>query len=170
MSGNFDPIAALRALSEAGVEFVLIGGVASRIHGSPSLTRDVDVCHARDSKNLERLSLALQALHARLRGVDEDLPFLLDARTLGAGGNFTFVTDVGDIDILAVPAGVDGYTQLARSAVSVDLGDVVVKVCALDDLIAMKRAAARPKDLIEVEVLSALRDEISDTAQRDESQ
>lgn len=161
MTGDFDPIAALRALSDAGVEFVLIGGVASRIHGSPSLTSDVDVCHARDSANLERLSLVLQALHARLRGVDEDVPFILDARTLGAGGNFTFVTDVGDMDILAVPAGVDGYEQLARSALSVDLGDLVVKVCTLDDLITMKRAAARPKDLIEVEVLSALRDEIS---------
>jgi len=160
MSGDFDPIAALQALSDAGVEFVLIGGVAARIHGSPTLTRDVDVCHARDAANLERLSIALQGLHAKLRGVDEDVPFQLDARTLGAGGNFTFVTDVGDIDILAMPSGVDGYEQLARSAVSVDLGDVVAKVCNLDDLITMKRAAARPKDLIEVEVLSALRDEI----------
>jgi len=167
MSGDFDPIAALRALSEAGVEYVLIGGVAARIHGSPSLTRDVDVCHARDAANLERLSLALRSLHAKSRGVDDEVPFLLDARTLGAGGSFTFVTDAGDIDILAVPAGTGGYDQLARSALSVDLGDVVTKVCSLDDLIAMKRAAARPKDLIEVEVLSALRDEIRDSGQGD---
>lgn len=162
MSTDFDPIAALEALSDAGVEFVLIGGVASRIHGSPTLTRDVAVCHALDPENLERLSLALRAVHARLRGVDGDVPFLLDARTLGAGANFTFVTDVGDLDVLAVPAGVDGYEQLARSAVSVDLGEVVVKVATLEDLITMKRAAARPKDLIEVEILSALRAEIAE--------
>lgn len=169
MTGAFDPIAALQALSDADVEFVLIGGVAARIHGSPTVTRDVDVCHAQDPQNLERLSRVLRALHARLRGVEEDVPFLLDARTLGAGGAFTFVTDVGDIDIRAVPAGVEGYEQLAASAVSVDLGDLVVKVCALDDLIRMKRAAARPKDLIEVEVLAALRDEISDSARPDAS-
>lgn len=166
MSGEFDPLGALRALTDAGVDFVLIGGVAARIHGSPTLTRDLDVCHARDRANLDRLVHALHDLHARLRGVDAELPFLLDAQTLGAGGNFTFVTDVGDLDILAVPAGVDGYEQLARSAESVDLGEVVVRVCTLDDLITMKRAAARPKDLIEVEVLAALRDEISTTAER----
>lgn len=160
MSGDFDPIAALRALTDAGVEFVLIGGVAARIHGSPTLTRDVDVCHARTADNLERLSAALRELHARLRGIDGDVPFLLDARTLGAGGNFTFATDAGDVDVLAAPAGVDGYEELARSAQRIDLGDFTVLVCTLDDLIRMKRAAARPKDLIEVEVLTALRDEI----------
>lgn len=162
MSGEFDPLAALRALSEGGVEFVLIGGVAARIHGSPTLTRDVDICPARDLANLERLSLALRLLHARLRGMDEEAPFVLDARTLSAGGSFTFVTDVGDLDILAVPAGVDGYEGLVQAAIPIDLGGVVVKVCTLDDLIAMKIAAARPKDLIEVEVLSALRDEVAD--------
>lgn len=160
MSGDFDPIAALRALTDGGVEFVLIGGVAARVHGSPSLTRDVDICHARTEANLERLSSALRSLHARLRGADEDVPSLLDARTLGAGANFTFATDAGDIDVLAVPAGVDGYEELARTAVPIDLDGLVVQVCALDDLITMKRAAARPKDLIEVEVLAALRDEL----------
>jgi hypothetical protein len=160
MTGDFDPITALRELADAGVEFVLIGGVAARIHGSPTVTRDVDICHARDAANLERLGIALTDLRARLRGVDDDVPFLLDARTLGAGGNFTFATDAGDLDILALPAGVEGYEELAAAAESVELGDVVVKVCSLDDLIRMKRAAARPKDLIEVEVLSALRDEL----------
>ena len=168
MSGDFDPIAALRALTDAGVEFVLIGGVAARIHGSPTLTRDVDICHARDEANLERLSGVLQRLHARLRGVDEDVPFLLDARTLEAGGSFTFATDVGDLDLLAVPAGVDGFEQLERSAVPIDLGDLVVKVCDLADLIAMKRAAARPKDLIEVDVLSGLQAEIRGAAPDDD--
>jgi hypothetical protein len=156
----FDPVEALRVLTAAGVEFVVIGGVAARVHGSPTVTRDVDICHARDRANLERLSAALADLHAHLRGVDEDVPFLLDARTLGAGGNFTFSTDAGDVDILAMPAGVDGFEHLARRARELDLDGFVVRVADLDDLIAMKRAAGRPKDLIEVEVLSALRDEL----------
>lgn len=156
----FDPLAALRALRSAGVEFVLIGGVAARLHGSPSLTRDVDICYSRASDNVERLASVLNALHARLRGVDDDAPFLLDARTLLAGANFTFTTDVGDLDLLALPAGVEGYDELARSAESVDLGDISVLVSTLDDLIRMKTAAGRAKDRAEVEILSALREQL----------
>jgi hypothetical protein len=162
MRATFDPLAALRVLTAAKVDFVLIGGVAARVHGSPSMTRDLDICHARDRENLERLSRALQDLHARLRGADDDIPFLLDARTLAAGANFTFTTDEGDIDVLALPAGVTGYDELEPHATEVDVGGVIVKLCDLDDLIRMKRSAGRPKDLIEVEVLEALRLEIDE--------
>jgi len=138
---------------------VVIGGVAARLHGSPSLTRDLDICYSRDRGNLERLAGVLGALHASLRGVDEEVPFVLDAPTLLAGANFTFVTDVGDLDLLASPAGVAGYEELARAAELVDLGDTSVLVTTLDDLIRMKIAAGRAKDRIEVEILSALLDE-----------
>jgi hypothetical protein len=70
------------------------------------------------------------------------------------------VTDVGDLDIVAVPAGVHGYDELAANTRETDLGDLSVKVALLDDLIRMKQATARPKDLVEVEILSALRDEL----------
>lgn len=155
----FDPLAALRALRLAGVDFVVIGGVAARLHGSPSLTRDIDICYSRDLGNIERLSGALTALHAVLRGVDDEVPFVLDARTLRAGANFTFITDVGDLDVLALPSGVADYDELAQSAELVDLGDFAVLVTTLDDLIRMKSATGRAKDRAEVEILSALRDE-----------
>lgn len=155
----FDPLAALQMLAEAGVEFVVIGGVAARLWGSPTLTRDVDICPARKLDNLDRLAGVLRQLHARLRGVDEDVPFILDARALAAGGDFTFTTDAGDIDLLAVPAGTEGYDDLVASAESLDLGTVAVRVATLDDLLRMKRAAGRPKDKAEVEILSALREE-----------
>ncbi len=161
-AAGFDPLGALEALARRGVRFVVIGGVAGRLHGSPSLTRDLDVCHERTPDNLAALSDVLLAAHARLRGVDEEIPFLLDARTLRAGGSFTFTTDHGDLDILAVPAGVEGFDALAANAVAVDLGGFEVLVAGLGDLIRMKRAAGRPKDLIEVEVLEALRDELRD--------
>jgi predicted nucleotidyltransferase len=156
----FEPLAVLRALVEGGVTFVLIGGVAARLHGSPSLTRDIDICYSRDADNLENLVDVLQSIHARLRGVDDDVPFLLDARTIRAGANFTFVTDLGDVDILAVPAGVDGYDDLTRGATEVDLDGTPVQVASLDDLIRMKRAAGRPKDRAELEILEALRSEL----------
>lgn len=161
MTTMFDPLALLRRLHDADVPFVLIGGVAARLHGSPTLTRDVDICYDRDPAAVERLVSVLGELHARLRGVDDDVPFVLDARTVLAGGNFTFVTDLGDFDVLVAPAGVAGYQELAGAAVDVELGGFTVKAATLDQLITMKSATGRAKDRAEVEILVALRDEVS---------
>ncbi|HJP89222.1 MAG TPA: hypothetical protein VJ850_09335 [Candidatus Limnocylindrales bacterium] len=160
--GPYDWTGALYALTDGGVRFVLIGGVAARVLGSPSVTRDLDVCYARDRDNLEALSTVLQALHARLRGVPDDVPFRLDARTLAAGDSFTFVTDLGDLDVLATPSGTRGFDDLVRSAMPYDFGGRNVLVANIDDLIRMKRAAGRPKDLIEIELLGALREEVAE--------
>ncbi len=158
---SFDPIAAIRVLHDHDVRFLLIGGVAGAAHGSPSVTQDLDICPESSPENLGRLADSLQAVHARLRGVDEDMPFLLDARTLAAGDHFTFSTDLGDLDCLLTPAGTEGFEDLSRDAVTVDLDDLKVEVASLDDLIRMKRAAGRPKDRAELEILGALRDEIA---------
>jgi predicted nucleotidyltransferase len=156
----FDPLRALRVLLKHRVQFVLIGGFSARLHGSPSVTNDVDICYASDPSNLEALAAALAELRARLRGTPEDVPFLLDARTLRMGDKFTFVTDAGNLDCLGTPAGVSGFGDLDRSAVTMDLDGLTVLVSSIEDLIRMKQAAGRPKDLIEAEVLGALRDEI----------
>jgi hypothetical protein len=156
----YDPLRALRVLDQEGVRYVVIGGVAGRLWGSPTMTNDTDVCCAWDRLNLDRVARALVSLGATLRGVDEDVPLQLDARMLSNGQIFTFATDAGGLDILAAPAGIVGFDELERNAVSFDLGDnMVVRVCALDDLIRMKRAAGRPKDRIELEVLGAVREE-----------
>lgn len=102
----------------------------------------------------------LAELGAKLRGVDDDVPFRLDAKTLAAGQNFTFMTDVGPLDVLGLPAGISNFDELAVNATTFDLGEgLTVAVCDLDDLIRMKRAAGRPKDRIELEVLGAVREE-----------
>ncbi|MBA2438331.1 MAG: hypothetical protein H0V52_08295 [Acidimicrobiia bacterium] len=161
----FDPLEVLRVFAAHEVRFVLIGGLAGRVWGSPTVTADLDACYDRSPDNLQCLADALVDLDARLRvggpnEEDDDLPFLLDAETLRRGSNFTFRTRAGAVDVLGLPAGVSGYDELAANAVEEDLGGVPVKVSALDDLITMKLAAGRPKDRIEVEVLAAVRDEI----------
>jgi hypothetical protein len=105
----FDPVGALQSLQRHGVRFVVIGGVAGRLWGSPTMTNDIDICYDRDPANLERLAGALIDLRARLRGVDEDVPFVLDAVTLAKGQNFTFTTDLGALDVLGLPAGVKDF-------------------------------------------------------------
>ncbi|HVF18934.1 MAG TPA: hypothetical protein VNA14_01660 [Mycobacteriales bacterium] len=155
---TLDFAAVLRALGEHDVRYVLIGGLAANARGSATITYDLDICYARDKENLERLAAALRSMHALLRGVDEDLPFILDAQSLRNGDSFTFVTDFGPVDILATPSGTSGFDDLVKAANEMALAGHAVLVVALDDLIRMKRAAGRAKDRIEVENLIALRD------------
>jgi hypothetical protein len=157
---NFNPLAILRILSDEGVEFVVIGGIAASALGSPTATVDVDICYRRAGQNIDRLAKALEKMSPRLRGVDEEVPFVPDARTLAAGDHFTFTTNQGDLDVFGEPAGTTGYEDLASDAVTVDLDGLTVKVASLRALIAMKRAAGRGKDLAELHILIALREEL----------
>ncbi len=158
---DFQPEAVIRLLGRHEVRWVLIGGLAAITHGAPLVTQDVDICYARDEENLERLAAALGAARAELRGADRDLPFRPGAKTLRAGEAFKLTTDVGWLDLLGTPSGTSGYDDLARTADSFDLFGYHVLVASIDDLIRMKRAAGRPKDLLAVEELGALRDELS---------
>jgi len=91
----------LEALAAAGVESVVIGGVALVLRGSTRVAIDLDLCYARSPENLERLAAALAPLHPRLRGAPAELPFLWDAKTLEFGLNFTLTTDLGDLREIA---------------------------------------------------------------------
>lgn len=157
---DFDPIRALRVFGEHGVHYVLIGGLAGRVWGSPAITNDLDVCYERTRDNHERLAHALRSLHATLRGAPPGLPFLLDEQTIRMGDSFTFDTDAGAVDCLGTPSGTAGYADLVKNATEFELGDDLrVMVTSIDDLIRMKRAAGRPKDLIAVEILTAVKEE-----------
>ncbi len=156
----FDPEGVMRVLAEHDVRFVLIGGLAAAVHGYPGITQDLDVCYARDAENLERLTAALRDLRARLRGVDEDVPFALDVRALEAGDSFTFVTDLGDVDCVGTPSGTGGFADLVQGATLHDVGGIPLAVCSLADLERMKRSAGRSKDLAALEWIRAIRDEI----------
>ena len=161
---DFRPEDVIRLLARHEVRYVLVGGLAAITHGSSLVTVDVDICYARDRPNLERLADALREIHADLRGAEPGLPFRLDAATLERGDSFTLATDLGALDILATPSGTAGYDDLARTADRLELFGHEVLVASVDDLIRMKRAAGRTKDLLAVEELAALRDEL-DTPQ-----
>lgn len=156
---EFRPTDILLALVDGGVRFVLIGGLAAAMRGSPVITGDIDICYAREPEDLERLAAVLKDLGATLRGADEQVPFQLDARTLGAGDSFTFSTRWGALDCLATPPGTAGFDDLDADATSEGIGVTTVRVCSIHALERMKRAAGRPKDLIALEWIRAIRDE-----------
>jgi hypothetical protein len=164
MSGyeGFRPGEILEVLLRNDVHFVLVGGLAAQAHGSPSLTGDLDVCYARDRDSLERLATALAELMAARRGLPRDAPRMpsLDTRTLRAGGLFTLTTRFGDLNLLASPEPGFDFETLASDAIETTMLGHAIRVASLDDLIAMKQAAGRPKDRAELEILGALREEI----------
>ena len=147
----------LGRLVEADVDFVVVGGVAVIVQASPRFTKDLDICYALGEANLDRLGAVLIQLGARLRGVEEDLPFVPDRLTLRHVQMLTLTTPDGDIDLLVDPDGSPGYAALRRNASRVDLDGVTVLIASIDDMIAMKRASGRPQDLVDLESLEIAR-------------
>lgn len=139
------------------VDFVIIGGIAAVLHGSAQNTFDLDITYATDEANLAALGEALVELDARLKGVEEKVPFVPDGRTLRQPEILTMITAAGELDVLARPGGGPGYQALRTRAERFEIGDFSIHVASLDDLIAMKTAAGRPKDLAAIDELEAIK-------------
>ena len=127
------------------------------LHGSGRNTFDLDICFATDNANLAALGDVLSALDARLKGVEEDVPFVPDTRTLRQVELLTLVTTLGELDVLSRPLGAPTYEELRRNADRYDLGGFNVSVASVDDLIAMKQTTGRAKDLLDIEELEAIK-------------
>jgi predicted nucleotidyltransferase len=154
-----DFAALLDALASAGVEFIVVGGAAATIHGSARLTLDLDVVYRRTAENLPRVANSMSALHPYLRGTPPGLPFRWDVDTLRHGLNFTLDTAAGPIDFLGEIAGGGTYEALLPDTDAVTLFGVECRCLRLERLIAVKRAAGRPKDFEAIAELEAIAEE-----------
>jgi hypothetical protein len=149
--------ALLGRLTGAGVDFVVIGGVAVIAHGYERNTKDLDICYSPECANLDALAGVLLDIGARLRGIDEEIPFVADARTLLRTQMLTLDTSEGGLGLLVDPSGSPGYRLLKAHAERIDFDDVEILIASIDDLLAMKRAANRPQDEVDVLALTAIR-------------
>jgi transcriptional regulator with XRE-family HTH domain len=147
---EFRPSELLRRLVANEVDFVVVGAVAAVVHGSATITSGLDIVYALDATN--RLGQVLIDVDARLRGVTDDVPFVPDGRTLTRTRGLTLATSQGPIRLLGSPS----YDALRERSSPTELAGVVVRIASLEDLIAMRRAAGRPKDLVAVEELAAI--------------
>lgn len=142
----------LGVLDAHGVEYTIIGGVAVQVHGHRRTTRDLDLIPDPAPENLDRLVEALVELEARPR----DMPgaSVPSAEQLALAGVVPpLATRHGELHILNRVPGAAPYDRLRPRALEVDLDGVRLAIASLDDLISMKRAAGRPRDLSDIAAL-----------------
>ena len=148
---------AIRAFQEAGIDFVVIGGLALRAHGANNFTTDVDFAYAISAENTERLAAFLPSIQARILGRPVNDHFVITPETLQKVRFLNLKTKFGSVDVMREIPGVDSFEALRERAIPIDLGGFVVPIASLDDLITMKRAANRPKDQSHLYELLALK-------------
>lgn len=155
MSDHFKAL--LEKLTTAGIDFVLVGGLAAVTHGSAYATYDVDVSYERSPENVRRLVKLLKTIKATLRGAPPNLPFLLDEKSILMGMNFTLQTTLGDLDLLGEMSGIGNYSEAKKYSEPLDLYGLKIHVLSLDGLIKTKQAVHRPKDMMHLKELEAIR-------------
>lgn len=157
----FEPIFA--ALNRSGVRYVVVGGVATVLHGHARLTVDVDLVVDLAPEEAMKAMVALERLGLVPRIPVEARDFAdpaVRARWIRDKHMKVFpLIDPSDplrqVDVFVEPP--MEFTTLWERADIVDLGSTTVRVACLDDLIAMKRAAGRRQDLADIEALEAIR-------------
>jgi len=154
---NLRARALLSRFVDGDVDFVVVGGVAVIMQGAPRFTKDLDICYSTEIENLDRLGHVLVSLKATLRGVEEDIPFIPDGRTLRHTQILTLHTAEGNLDLLARPDGSPAFKSLKARADKMKLDGLEVPVASVTDLVVMKRAAGRPQDLVDLETLEIIR-------------
>jgi hypothetical protein len=148
----------LEAFHAHGVEFIVIGGIAARVHGSARVTQDVDVVYARSDANIARMVKALAPFNPYLRGAPPNLPFEWSVKTVKAGLNFTLLTTIGSIDVLGEVVGGGRYEDLAPHSMTETVFGHPAMVVSLPWLIQLKRAAGRVRDFEAIAELELLQD------------
>jgi hypothetical protein len=154
----------LEELDSAGVEFLVIGGVAVGFHGYVRATKDVDIVPAPDLENLAKLAGVLATLDAQLEGADDfadgELPDPLDPEALALGGNWVLRTRLGRFDIMQWIGEDELWGRLSPTTVEAEIsGGLVVRMVGYEELIALKEDAGRPEDLIDLKRLRQARGE-----------
>ena len=148
----------LKALLDNDVEFILIGGFASVIHGSNHVTQDLDICSVLSNVEIGKMRQALRGLHPIHRmNLKAQVSFESRPAADEKVQNIYLQTDAGVLDVLSSVTGVGDFEELKKKAVSVPLFGKKCLVISLDDLIKAKSAMTRPKDKIVLEELLQLK-------------
>ena len=155
----------LARLSEQGVDFVVIGGVAAVLHGSARVTLDVDVCATLDEPNLSKILAALRGTNPRWRMHPKRPPLEDDPGKLRGFHHLYLETDLGILDVLSEVTGVGDFQSVRDHSVVIEVGELKLRVLDLDTLIEAKRTAGRRKDIDAVPELELIRAKLRERGQ-----
>ena len=151
---SFDEL--LVRLTRAEVRFVLIGGLALGSWGVIRGTKDCDIVPEPAPDNLTRLAALAAELGGHIQLGESLLGSERSIASLLSQGERAFIaTQLGDLDVVQGLDGVPSYAELRTRAIDVELAGVAIPICALEDLRAMKSAAGRPRDLVDLDELDA---------------
>lgn len=157
---SFDAL--LGRLTEAEVRFVVVGGLALGAWGVVRGTKDCDIVPDPDAANLDMLSATVVGLGGHVQQGESLLGSEPSIAALLRGGKRAMITtELGNLDIVHGLAGVPPYEELKAAAVEVELAGVTLAICSIEHLRAMKRAAGRPRDLVDLDDLAAAQPEVS---------
>jgi predicted nucleotidyltransferase len=143
-----DFAAALRDLNDAGVRYVIVGGLAVIRHGAVRATKDVDAAVAMDDENLARLGVLVELWQA----TNPD-GTALRRRDLASGGALALRTRHCLVDILSEQLLPAPFAEVLSRADVKRIDGVPAPICSLADLVAMKRATGRAADELDLERL-----------------
>jgi hypothetical protein len=144
---------ALRVLAEAGVEFIVVGGLAAVLNGAPVNTFDLDIVHSCSEENIARLAGALESIDAIYR-MQPSRRIRPNASHLSSPGHHNLITQLGPLDVLGTIGRGLGYDELVPLSVEMEIGaGIRVRVLELATIIALKEELAGEKDLAVLPVL-----------------
>jgi len=155
----------LRRLAEAEARFVLVGGLALGARGVVRGTKDVDIVVDPDPGNLKLVAEVAVAAGGHVQRGEALLGSAFSiAAEMASGEQVAIETDLGRLDVVQGLEGIPPFSELRARATEADVLGVTVAVCSATDLRAMKLAAGRGQDLLDVENLDAALSEGSDHA------
>ena len=142
----------LKVLSRHEVKFILVGGLAAIVQGTPVLTFDLDVVFLKTEENLERLLTALQEIDARYLD-PAGRHIVPDADKLASFKMHQLVTSLGPLDVMETIGAGMSYADLVNNTQVLELAGIDVRVLGLETVILSKEQANRDKDRATLHVL-----------------
>lgn len=146
----------IQRLSDAEIDFVIVGGFAGMLHGSSLVTRDLDVCAVLSRENVAKLRDVLRDVNPTHRQTPQRLSFLDNPAADVEVKNLYLGTTLGPVDILGSIKGVGDYARVREASVEIDIFGHRCRVISIEDLIRAKESLARPKDLLAAQELRAI--------------
>ena len=147
-----DLSALLEALTEAGINFIVVGGLSAVAQGAPITTTDIHIVHRQSKENIEKLLAFLKKIDAIYRRPDDKI-LEPETRDLSGQGHALFTTRYGPLDVLAIIEDGRGYEDILPDTVEIEFRGYKVRILTLKTLVELKQRSRDPKDRQRLPVL-----------------